>query len=60
MAEDDNGKLEIIASKEFKANDDLVRIVDYLNKNLKQKQILFGVTRDKEKDVMTINIYEFR
>ena len=57
--EEDNGKLELIAFKTFSANNELVYIIDFLNKNLKQKNIMFGLTKDKEKDEMTINIYEF-
>ncbi|MDD3853128.1 MAG: YpmA family protein [Syntrophomonadaceae bacterium] len=57
--EEDNGKLELIAFKTFSANNELVYIIDFLNKNLKQKNIMFGLTKDKEKEEMTINIYEF-
>ena len=60
MENQGTGKLDLIASKSFTANDELVRLVDYLNKNLKSKQILFGITRDNDKKHMTINIYEFR
>ncbi|NLB87971.1 MAG: YpmA family protein [Syntrophomonadaceae bacterium] len=56
---EDKGKLEIIAFKSFAANPDLVHIIDFLNKNLKDKGIMFGLTKDKEKNEMTINIYEF-
>ncbi|SHG99671.1 Protein of unknown function [Thermosyntropha lipolytica DSM 11003] len=57
--EEDKNKLEIIATKTLPASDDLVRLVDFLNKNLKSKRIMFGITKDKEKDEMTISIYEF-
>ncbi|MEA4925798.1 MAG: YpmA family protein [Syntrophomonadaceae bacterium] len=53
------GKLELIAHKSFAANDELIKVVDFLNKNLKVKQIMFGITKDKEKNQMTINVYEF-
>lgn len=56
---EDKGKLEIIAFKNFSANPELVHIIDFLNKNLKHKGIMFGLTKDKEKNEMTINIYEF-
>lgn len=56
---EDKGKLEIIAFKNFAVNRDLVYIVDFLNKSLKDKGIMFGLTKDKEKNEMTINIYEF-
>jgi hypothetical protein len=53
------GKLELIAHKTFKADPDLVYIVDFLNKALKDKHIMFGLTKDRDKEEMTINIYEF-
>lgn len=59
MREEELGKLELIAHKSFKANDELVRVVDFLNKNLKAKQIMFGISKDKDNDRMTINVYEF-
>ncbi|MGI5880386.1 MAG: YpmA family protein [Syntrophomonadaceae bacterium] len=57
--EEENGKLELIAFRTFSANNELVYIIDFLNKSLKQKNIMFGLTKDKEKEEMTINIYEF-
>ena len=61
LREEENGKLDLIASRSFNANQELVRVVDFLNKNLKAKKIMFGISKDlgKEKDKMTINIYEF-
>jgi len=59
LVEQDSGKLELIAHKSFPASDELVRVVDFLNKNLKTKKIMFGVSKDKETNLMTINIYEF-
>ena len=56
---DDNGKLELIAFKSFPNNPELIYIIDFLNKSLKEKKIMFGLTKDKEKNEMTINIYEF-
>lgn len=59
MREQEQGKLELIAHQSFKANQELVRVVDFLNKNLKTRRIMFGITQNKEKDQMTINVYEF-
>ncbi len=56
---DEKDKLEIIAMKSFPNNPDLVYVVDFLNKSLKEKRIMFGLTKDKDKNNMTINIYEF-
>lgn len=57
--DEDRNKLEIIATKTLTASDELVRLVDFLNKNLKNKRIMFGITKDKENNQMTISIYEF-
>ena len=61
MAEEekDQGKLELIAFKSFSNNDELIYVIDFLNKSLKEKNIMFGLTKDKENKKMTINIYEF-
>lgn len=53
------GKLELIAFKSFNTNDEMFYIIDFLNKSLKDKNIMFGLTKDKEQGKMTINIYEF-
>lgn len=59
MDREEKGKLELIASKRFATNDELVYVIDFLNKNLKIKNIMFGLTKDSESGEMTINIYEF-
>lgn len=57
--EKDKAKLELIAFKTFNAHPELVYIIDFLNKSLKDKRIMFGLTKTKDKEEMTINIYEF-
>jgi len=57
--EEDKGKLNLIAIKTFPASDNFVYIIDFLNKSLKEKRVMFGLTKDKEKNEMTVNIYEF-
>ncbi|OPX81047.1 MAG: hypothetical protein A4E52_02262 [Pelotomaculum sp. PtaB.Bin013] len=52
------GKLELIAVKSFKACDDMYKIIDFLNKTLKNKHVIFGLTKDAAKDTMKISIYE--
>jgi len=51
-------KLELIAAKDFKANDEMYKIVDYLNKTLKYKNVMFGLTKKQDEGTMTITIYE--
>ncbi|MHB9095343.1 MAG: YpmA family protein [Eubacteriales bacterium] len=58
MDEQNREKLEIIASKTFKQYDEMYKVVDYLNKTLKHKNVMFGLTRNQENGSMTITIYE--
>ncbi len=53
------GKLDLIATKSFATNSDLVYVIDFLNRSLKDKQVMFGLKKNKETDEMIINIYEF-
>ncbi|WP_027363682.1 YpmA family protein [Desulfotruncus alcoholivorax] len=53
-------KLIPIAQKSFSSYEEMYRIVDFLNKTLKEKyNIMFGLTKNNEDDFMTITIYEF-
>ncbi len=50
------GKLDLKATLEVPSNFDFDKIVDFLNKNLKEKNLIFGLS--KKGDVMTVSIYE--
>ncbi|MDI3541078.1 hypothetical protein H0A61_02528 [Koleobacter methoxysyntrophicus] len=52
----DSGKLELIATKELPINNDLYKLIDFLNKTLKDKNLIFGLS--KTKDSMIISVYE--
>ncbi|AEG15001.1 YpmA family protein [Desulfofundulus sp. TPOSR] len=52
------GKLELIATKSFAPYSEMYKVIDFLNKNLKHKKIMFGLTKDPEKGKMIISIYE--
>ena len=52
------GKLELISMKTFKSYDDMYKVVDFLNKTLKDKRVIFGLTKNIEQGTMTISIYE--
>jgi len=52
------GKLELIAVKSFKTYDEMYKVIDFLNKTLKDKRIIFGLTKDTANDTMSISIYE--
>lgn len=58
MEDPNPGKLELIAVKSFKTYDEMYRVVDFLNKTLKEKRLIFGLTKDTQKGTMTISIYE--
>lgn len=54
--EQEKDKLELLATKKFSDYDEMYLVVDFLNKTLKDKKIMFGLT--KNKDSMSISIYE--
>lgn len=58
MQDKDKEKLELIAQKTFKESPELVKVVDFLNKVLRGKRLMFGLTKDKDSGEMTISIYE--
>jgi hypothetical protein len=53
-----DGKLELIAKSSFAKYDDMYKIVDFLNKSLKEKNVIFGLTLDEDNNRMSISIYE--
>lgn len=50
------GKLELMATLKLKNNDELYRVVDFLNRNLKSHNVMFGLTKKDEE--MTLSVYE--
>lgn len=52
------GKLELIAVKSFKNYDEMYKVVNFLNNTLKDKKLIFGLTRDSANNTVTISIYE--
>lgn len=55
MAEED--KLKLIGIKEVGHNDELYLLVDFLNKTLKSKNLVFGLSLNDEGN-MVISVYE--
>jgi len=51
-------KLELIATKTLKSYDEMYKVVDFLNKTLKHKKVMFGLSKNSEEDTMTISVYE--
>jgi len=56
MEEQKGGKLELIATQRVQAHQELYKVVDFLNKNLKAHKLMFGLS--KNGDTMTVSIYE--
>ena len=56
MDEESKGKIELIGLQRVQANPELYKIVDFLNKHLKDYHLMFGLT--KKEEVMTISVYE--
>lgn len=47
-------KLQLIATKEFKEYDEMYKIVDFLNKNLSDLDLIFGMCEKDGKHMVTI------
>ncbi|MBT9140114.1 MAG: hypothetical protein DDT30_00687 [Dehalococcoidia bacterium] len=53
---ENKGKLELMATLKLKNNEEIFRVVDFLNRNLKSHNLTFGLT--KKDDELTFSIYE--
>ena len=53
---DRQGKLELIATQRIGVNGELYKVVDFLNKSLKNHGLMFGLM--KKDDKMVISVYE--
>lgn len=52
-------KLILLAQRSFQKRDDMYEIVDFLNKNLKEYHLMFGLkTAEDDKEKCMIRIYE--
>lgn len=49
-------RLELKSTLEIESNAELYKVVDFLNKNLKDKRLIFGLSKKGKK--MQISIYE--
>ncbi|MFY9175687.1 MAG: YpmA family protein [Peptococcia bacterium] len=52
-------KLELIATRSFEYYDEMYKVVDFLNKNLKEYRVMLGLRQEKEDGKLSISIYEF-
>lgn len=55
---EEKGKLVLLATKTLEANKDMYKIVDFLNKTLKEKKVMFGLSQNTAENTMTISVYE--
>ncbi|WP_156946414.1 YpmA family protein [Desulfitibacter alkalitolerans] len=53
-----NDKLTIIASITIQESEDFYKIVDFLNRTLKERGLLFGLKKVKNEPKMTLYIYD--
>ncbi|NLB17615.1 MAG: YpmA family protein [Syntrophomonadaceae bacterium] len=58
MGAEEAGKMELLAKKTFNGSPELIKAVDFLNKTLKSKKVMFGLSKDRETGKMTLSIYE--
>lgn len=47
-------KLQLIAMKEFKEYDEMYKVVDFLNKNLSDLNLIFGMHEKNNKHILSI------
>jgi hypothetical protein len=57
--EGQKNQLELLATKSFNDYAEMYKVVDFLNKYLKDKGIMLGLIKNKETKKLSINIYEF-
>ncbi|GAB6933108.1 YpmA family protein [Calditerricola satsumensis] len=51
-------KLEVLATVKVQASEDLYKIVDVLNRTLKEQDLMFGLAKDRQDpDKMVFTIY---
>lgn len=53
---EDRDKLELVATLKLSSNDEMYRLVDFLNRTLKRHKLIFGLTKKDEQ--MTFAVYE--
>jgi len=52
------GKLDLIATKTVPEWEHLYKVVDFLNKNIKDKNIIIGLSKCRTENQMVVTIYE--
>lgn len=57
-AEKQKGQISLIAVRAFEPYEEMYKIVDFLNKNLKDRRLMFGLAKSSDGGSMVISIYE--
>jgi hypothetical protein len=57
--EGQKNQLELLATKSFNDYAEMYKVVDFLNKYLKDKGMMLGLVKNQETKKLSINIYEF-
>ena len=50
--------LSVMASIDLAATEDLYLLVDFLNRNLKDKEVIFGLSKSHTEGQFTITLYK--
>ena len=50
--------LTVMATIDLKATEDLYLLVDFMNRNLKDKDIIFGLSKSNQEGHYTITLYK--
>ncbi|MBO8129592.1 MAG: YpmA family protein [Peptococcaceae bacterium] len=58
MTEKKPNELQLIASLQLTSNNELYKIIDFLNKNLKDRNVVFGLSKGPHSNIMTMAIYK--
>ena len=53
-----NDGLAVMATIDVQATEDMYQLVDFLNRNLKDKEIVFGLSKSHEEGLYTITLYK--
>lgn len=57
MQKEDRPGLKLLGSRHFSGDGDLYKVVDFLNKTLKHRNLIFGLTKDRN-GLFKISIYK--
>ena len=50
-------KMQVLGTHIMTQTDNLYQLVDFLNRNLKDKNVIFGLSKDREEGKMVLTLY---